>query len=234
LRENRKIMKKENIKKLEEILGYTFTDKALLDTAFSHRSFINECMVKGKQSYERLEFLGDAILEYVVSEYLFTNYTELTEGQLTKLRSSLVCEFTLSKVSRELGYGDYIQLSKGERITGGANRDSILCDLFESVLGAVYLDGGIEPARSYVLRYLLTDIEHKQLYHDSKTRLQELVQKNPGSTLRYEMVREEGPEHDKTYYVRLLIDDKEVADGSGHNKKNAEQEAAYKALQKLL
>jgi ribonuclease-3 len=145
-----------------------------------------------------------------------------------------VCEFTLSKISRELGYGDYIQLSKGERATGGANRDSILCDLFESVLGALYQDGGMEVAKDYVIKYLLTDIEHKQLYHDSKTKIQEYVQKTPGSTLRYELVREEGPEHDKTYYVRLLIDEKEVASGSGHNKKNAEQEAAYKALQKLL
>jgi ribonuclease-3 len=227
-------MKNEDIKNLENLLGYTFKDKTLLDTAFSHRSFINECLIKGKQSYERLEFLGDAILEYVVSEYLFTNYKEISEGQLTKLRSSLVCEFTLSKISRELGYGKYIQLSKGERTTGGANRDSILCDLFESVLGALYLDGGIEVAKAYVIKYLLTDIEHKQLYHDSKTKIQEYVQKTPGSTIRYELVREEGPEHDKTYYVRLLIDEKEVADGSGHNKKNAEQEAAYKALQKLL
>lgn len=222
-----------DVEALEEKLGYSFNDKSLLETAFVHKSFVNECMIKGKESYERLEFLGDAILEYIVSEYLYRNYPRLSEGELTKLRASLVCEFTLSKVSRGLGFGSFIRFSKGEYATGGPNRDSILCDVFESTLGAIYLDGGMDNAKAYVMKNLLTDIEHKQLYYDSKTKIQEYIQKNGNTNFRYELIDETGPEHNKQYFVRLLIDDKEISKGSGHNKKSAEQEAAYNALKIL-
>lgn len=215
--------------KLEQTIGYTFKDKGLLDIAFTHKSYSNEVIARKCESYERFEFLGDAILEYIVSEFLFQNYKDLPEGKLTKLRASLVCEFTLSKISRELEYGSYGYFSKGEKLTGGNNRDSILCDMFESVLGAIYLDGGMEAAKVYVHRFLLTDIEHKQLFYDSKSNLQEYAQKN-NKTLTYDLLEEKGPEHDKVFYVQVKLDEEILATGEGHSRKSAEQMAAYQAL----
>lgn len=217
---------------IENNIGYNFKDKTHLKTALTHSSYSNEKMCGVHESYERYEFLGDAILEYLVSEYLFNNYTDLNEGKLTKLRASLVCEYTLSKISRQLELGKYALFSKGEKNTGGSNRDSILCDMFESLLGAVYLDGGIEEARRFVEVFLLTDIEHKQKFYDAKSRLQEYSQK-AGKKLLYKEVRTEGPEHEKTFYVQAMINEKVVGNGVGHSKKNAEQEAAYDALEKL-
>ena len=147
-----------SLSELEALIGYTFQDIKHLETAITHKSFVNEKMVGRYMSYERYEFLGDAILEFIVSKYLFENYQTMPEGDLSKLRSSLVCEFTLSKISRDLRFGEFARFSKGERQTGGANRDSILCDMFESVLGAIYLDGGMECATAYVERFLLQDI----------------------------------------------------------------------------
>ena len=227
-------MNEKDVEGLEKKLGYAFKDKKILITALSHKSFVNECRIKPMESYERLEFLGDSILEYIVSEFLYKNYQDLTEGELTKLRASLVCEFTLSKIARDIGYGNYIRLSKGEKSTGGSNRDSILCDVFESVLGAIYIDGGMESSKQYVFKFLLDDIKHKQLYYDCKTKLQELTQKDGNSTLRYELVSADGPEHDKLYKVRVMIDEKEISQGTGHNKKSAEQEAAFNALKLLM
>lgn len=215
--------------KLEQTIGYTFKDKSLLDIAFTHKSYSNEVLSRKCESYERFEFLGDAILEYIVSEFLFQNYRDLPEGKLTKLRASLVCEFTLSKISRELEFGSYGYFSKGEKLTGGNNRDSILCDMFESVLGAIYLDGGMEAAQKYVRLFLLTDIEHKQLFYDSKSNLQEYAQKN-NKTLTYDLLEEKGPEHDKMFYVQVKLDEDILATGEGHSRKSAEQMAAYKAL----
>ena len=214
---------------LEQTIGYCFNDKSLLDIAFTHKSYSNEVLIKKFESYERFEFLGDAILEYIVSEYLFQNYSKLSEGKLTKLRASLVCEFTLSKISRELKFGKYGKFSKGESLTGGNNRDSILCDMFESVLGAIYLDGGMEPAKAFVYRFLLTDIEHKQLFYDSKSNLQEYAQKQ-NKQLTYDLREEKGPEHDKIFYVRVKLGDDILATGEGHSRKSAEQMAAYTAL----
>ena len=175
---------------LENQIGYIFKDKSHLDIAFTHKSYANELMVKGRESYERYEFLGDAILEYLVSRFLFDEYKDKAEGELTKLRASLVCEFTLSKISRELKLGKYGFFSKGEKLSGGNNRDSILCDMFESLLGAIYLDGGLEEADKFVRFFLLTDIEHKKLFYDSKTSLQEYAQKNAIS-ITYQPLREE-------------------------------------------
>lgn len=214
---------------LERLIGYTFSDKNKLITALTHKSYTNEMTINKKPSYERYEFLGDAVLEFLVSKHLFEKYPEKTEGELTKLRASLVCEYTLSKISRELKFGIYGFFSKGELQTGGCNRDSILCDMFEAVLGAIYLDGGIEPAKAYVDSFLLTDIENKSLFYDAKSRLQEYVQKK-NVPYRYEIISEDGPEHNKTFKVCLIIDEEKISEGEGHSKKGAEQMAAYNAL----
>ncbi len=218
---------------LENNIGYSFHNKSLLKQAMSHSSFINEMKRTNYESYERLEFLGDAVLELITSEYLFHNYRDLPEGKLTKLRASIVCEFTLSSVSEVLHLGDFVLLSKGEEITGGRYRDSILCDLFESVLGAIYLDGGMEPARKYVHTFLLTDIQHKTLFYDAKTTLQELVQKDGKGVVTYRIVSEAGPDHNKTFITEVLVDDVPLAQGEGKSKKNAQQMAAYHAILKL-
>ena len=226
-------MKDYPLSELETIIGYKFSNIAHLETALTHKSYVNEKMIKRYVSYERYEFLGDAILEFIVSRYLFEHYADMSEGELSKLRSSLVCEFTLSKVARELHYGQYARFSKGEYQTGGANRDSILCDMFESVLGAIYLDGGIEEAYAYVERFLLTDIEHKQRFYDAKSKLQEFVQKRKQS-LSYELLSETGPDHDKQFTVRVLIDETEMARKTAHSKKTAEQYAAFEVLENLM
>lgn len=221
-----------NYEELEKQIGYKFNDVSHLDIAFTHKSYANELMIKGRESYERYEFLGDAILEYLVSRYLFNEYKDKAEGELTKLRASLVCEFTLSKISRELNLGKYGFFSKGEKQSGGSNRDSILCDMFESLLGAIYLDGGLDEADKFVKAFLLTDIEHKKLFYDSKTRLQEYAQKNTIS-ITYNPLREEGPEHDKTFFVEVIVGDKIKAEGKGHSRKTAEQTAAFNALKEI-
>lgn len=220
-------------KAIEQNIQYEFNNKSLLKQALSHSSFINEMKKTGMESYERLEFLGDAVLELITSEFLFENYKELTEGQLTKLRASIVCEFTLSAVSEMLQFGEYVLLSKGEELTGGRNRSSILCDLFESVLGAIYLDGGMEPARAYVKTFLLTDIENKSLFYDAKTTLQEMVQKDGKGVVTYDILEESGPDHNKKFVTEVSVDGVPLAQGEGSSKKNAQQMAAYKAILKL-
>lgn len=221
-----------SIRELEDAIGYTFHEKKYLETAMTHKSFVNEKMIGRYASYERYEFLGDAILEFIVSKYLFEHYQNMPEGDLSKLRSSLVCEFTLSKIARDLRLGEHARFSKGEQQTGGPSRDSILCDLFESVLGAIYLDGGMEHATAYVERFLLQDIEHKQRFHDAKSKLQEYVQKNKLS-LEYELLAEEGPDHNKQFTVRVVLDGKEMARKVAHSKKTAEQYAAFETLEML-
>lgn len=222
----------ESLRELESLIGYSFQDKKYLETAITHKSFVNEKMIGRYTSYERYEFLGDAILEFIVSRYLFEHYPKMPEGELSKLRSSLVCEFTLSKIARDLKFGEHARFSKGERQTGGANRDSILCDLFESVLGAIYLDGGMDCATVYVERFLLQDIEHKKRFHDAKSRLQEYVQKHK-QVLTYELLAEEGPDHNKQFTVRAVLDGKEMARKTAHSKKSAEQYAAFETLELL-
>ena len=227
---------KQDYDELEERIGYHFKDKKYLDTAFTHKSFINEYKMQDISSYERLEFLGDSLLEFISSRELYDRYPEKSEGELTKLRASLVCEYTLSQISSSLGYGDYLYLSRGEAMTGGRERSSILCDLFESVLGAVYLDGGIPPAQEYVLRHLMTDIEKKALFHDSKSILQEYSQKY-GYSLIYKEVSVTGPDHCHTYTVQACMgqpgEEKKYETGVANTKKGAEQIAAHKTLVKL-
>lgn len=222
-----------NEQEIEKNIQYEFQNKALIKQALSHSSFINEMKKKDMESYERLEFLGDAVLEMISSEYLFEHYPDMPEGKLTKLRASIVCEYTLSSVSESLHFGDYVLLSKGEEQTGGRTRSSILCDLFESVLGAIYLDGGMDAAKQYVYTFLMTDIENKQLFYDAKTTLQEMVQKDGKGVVNYELLEEKGPDHNKTFVTEVLVDGNPLASGAGTSKKSAQQMAAYKAILKL-
>lgn len=215
---------------LEQRIGYTFQDKNLLKQALTHSSFANEQKINKGQNYERLEFLGDAVLELVSSDYLFRAHPDLPEGKLTKQRSSMVCEPALAFCARDIELERYIYLGRGEEATGGRNRDSIISDVMEAVIGAIYLDGGLEPARDYINRFILSDLEHKQLFYDSKTILQERVQRFPNASLVYILTGETGPEHDKIFMVEAQLNGKKIGEGSGRSKKMAEQQAAYQAL----
>ena len=214
-------------------IGYNFHDEELLLHALTHSSYANEKNMPKFSDNERLEFLGDAVLEVVSSDFLYLNYPKMNEGEMSKLRASLVCEPTLAYCTQEIHLGDYILLGKGEELTGGRLRKSILSDALEAVIGAIYLDGGLEPARKFIMRFILTDIEHKKLFYDTKTALQELVQADHHGTLSYVLVGEEGPDHDKKFTVEARIDGRVLGTGEGRSKKHAEQEAAYQALLKL-
>ncbi len=221
-------MRKQN--EFEKIIGYEFKNPRLLQQALTHSSYANEKHMKKHSDNERLEFLGDAVLEVVSSEFLFLNYPELSEGDLTKFRASLVCEPTLAACTPQLQLGDFIRLGKGEDMTGGRTRKSILSDALEAVIGAIYLDGGFTNAKEFILKFILTDIEHKKLFYDSKTILQELVQGNYTEDLNYRLVGEMGPDHNKSFSVEARIGEKVIGTGIGHTKKAAEQQAAYEAL----
>ena len=222
-----------NVKELEEKIGYNFKDSHLLRHAVTHSSYVNEKHMKKADCNERLEFLGDAVLELISSEYLFFENQTMPEGELTKLRASMVCEKALAFCARDLELGSYLLLGKGEDATGGRFRESITSDALEALIGAIYLDGGFANAKEFVLKYILTDIEHKQLFYDSKTILQEIVQAGYNEELNYQLIREEGPDHDKRFVVEVRIGEKSIGEGMGHTKKAAEQEAAYQALLKL-
>ena len=222
-----------DIKKFQEVIGYHFHDEKLLRQALTHSSFANEKHLKKHSDNERLEFLGDAVLEIISSEFLYKEYPDKPEGELTKLRASIVCEPTLALCTKDIALGEYLLLGKGEDQTGGRGRKSILSDALEAVIGAIYLDGGFANAKEFVLKYILTDIEHKQLFYDSKTILQEIVQAGYNEELNYQLIREEGPDHDKRFVVEARIGVKSIGEGMGHTKKAAEQEAAYQALLKL-
>ena len=217
------------LKEFQNRIGYTFENEMLLRQALTHSSFAHEKHLKKLSDNERLEFLGDAVLEVVSSDFLFHNYPDLPEGELTRLRASIVCEPTLALCTEPLELGKYLYLGKGEDLTGGRKRKSVLSDALEAVIGAIYLDGGLTNAKEFILRYILTDIEHKKLFYDSKTILQEMVQSKHGK-VSYEPVSEEGPDHDKNFTVNVLVDGNLVSTGSGHTKKAAEQEGAYKAI----
>ncbi len=218
-----------DLKEFQARIGYEFNNINLLRQALTHSSYANEKHMKKLSDNERLEFLGDAVLEVVSSEFLYQNYTDVPEGELTKLRASIVCEPTLALCTKEMDLGRYIYLGKGEDHTGGRKRKSILSDALEAVIGAIYLDGGFANAKEFVLKYIMTDIEHKQLFYDSKTILQELVQ-GERRQLSYRLIGESGPDHDKSFSVEVCVDDEVISTGTGHTKKAAEQEAAYKAL----
>lgn len=219
-----------SLQKLEERLGYCFDDKNLLKQALTHSSYANERKINKIQNYERIEFLGDAVLELVSSEFLFHNHETMSEGQMTRLRASMVCEFALAFCARELELEKYIYLGKGEEATGGRGRDSIISDVMEAVIGAIYLDGGFDRAKEFIHKFILSDLEHKRLFYDSKTILQEMVQKDGREQLAYVLTEERGPEHEKQFFVEARIGEKTVGSGVGKSKKTAEQQAAYKAL----
>ena len=221
------------MEEFEKIIGYQFHNKNYLRQALSHSSYANEMRLSKLANNERLEFLGDAVLELMSSEYIFSNNAEMYEGEMTKLRASLVCEPTLAMCAREIKLGEYILLGKGEIATGGSNRDSILSDAFEAVIGAIYLDGGFTNAKEFVMKFVLDDIDSKKLFFDSKTILQEMVQADYKEPLMYKLIGESGPDHDKVFTVAAIVDGKELSQGSGKTKKAAEQAAAYQAILKL-
>ena len=224
---------KEALRELQDKIGYHFKDESLLKQALTHSSFANEQKINKLNNYERLEFLGDAVLELISSEFLFNENKDMPEGQLTRLRASMVCEPALAYCARDIELGSYILLGKGEEATGGRKRDSITSDVMEAVIGAIFLDGGIENAKEFIYHFVLSDLENKILFLDSKTLLQEEIQKKNTAQLRYELVGETGPDHDKQFSVEAYLDDKLIGSGVGRTKKAAEQQAAYEALMKL-
>ena len=219
-----------NFLELQDKIGYEFKQEKLLRQALTHSSFANEKHLRKHSDNERLEVLGDAVLEIVSSDFLYKAYPDKSEGDLTKLRASLVCEPTLAICTREMELGKYLFLGKGENLTGGRNRNSILSDALEAVIGAIYLDGGFEHAKTFIHKFILTDIEHKKLFYDCKTSLQEVVQGHYEEELNYRLISEEGPDHDKRFSVEARIGERVIGTGIGHTKKAAEQEAAYQAL----
>ena len=223
-------MEQVHFEQFETEIRYHFKNRHFLVEALSHSSYANE-KKKCRCSNERLEFLGDSVLSIVVSSYLFHQFPELPEGELTKLRASLVCEKALHVFAQEIHLGDYLLLGKGEEHTGGRMRSSILADAFEAVIAAIYLDGGFEPAKDFVLKFSLNDIEHKQLFYDSKTILQEIVQEKGIQPVEYILTGESGPDHDKQFTVSVQVNGQVVGNGTGHTKKAAEQAAAYQAIQ---
>ena len=223
----------EKLEKLQEVIGYQFRDPGLLTHALTHSSYANEHRLDHNHCNERLEFLGDAVLEIVTSDFLYHKYTEKPEGDLTKIRASIVCEPTLAYCAEAINLGSYLFLGKGEDATGGRNRNSVVSDAMEAVIGAIYLDGGFASAKEFVHRFIMTDIEHKKLFYDSKTILQEMVQSQGEEPLVYELLGEKGPDHNKTFEVRALIGTEEIGRGTGRTKKAAEAMAAYKGILKL-
>ena len=221
---------KQTQENLEQAIGYRFRNKKLLTQALTHSSYANEHRMDKLYCNERLEFLGDAVLEVVSSDFLFHRFPEMPEGNLTKTRASMVCEPTLAYCAREISLGDYLLLGKGEDATGGRMRESITSDALEAVIGAIYLDGGLANAKEFIDRFVLNDMEHKQLFYDSKTILQELVQSMGEELLSYEILKEEGPDHNKVFEVRAMLGSREIGRGLGRTKKAAEQTAAYKAI----
>lgn len=224
------MLTEQEIQEFENRIGYTFKNKDLLIQAFTHSSQVNEQKINKRPDYERLEFLGDAVLEMISSAYLFKTYPDKKEGEMSKIRASLVCEPALAYCSEQVELKKYIQLGKGEEATGGRNKESIISDVMEAVIGALYLDGGIDESKRFIDSYVLTNADSMQMFSDSKSILQELAQGENLGEIRYEICGESGPEHDKIFEVRVFIGDKNLGEGTGKTKKAAEQKAAYQAL----
>lgn len=195
-----------------------------------HSSYVNEKHLPKYECNERLEFLGDAVLEVISSEFLFYEHETMPEGELTKTRASMVCEQSLAYCARDIHLGDYLLLGKGEEATGGRKRESVTSDALEALIGAIYIDGGFANAKEFVHRFVLNDLENKKLFFDSKTILQEIVQANFDSAISYHLIAEEGPDHDKSFTVSVHIGTDEYGTGKGRTKKAAEQEAAYQTI----
>ncbi len=219
------------MKALQKNLRYKFNNEKLLVNALTHSSYANEAR-DGITSNERLEFLGDSVLSIIVSEYIYKEFKNLPEGELTKLRAALVCEKSLCSFSRELELGKFLRLGKGEEKGGGRERDSILADAFEAVLAAMYLDGGIEVAKAHVMRFVTDELQHTddEVFKDYKTALQEIIQRNPEESVTYILTGETGPDHDKKFEVEVHLNSNIIGKGTGKSKKQAEQSAAREAL----
>ena len=222
-----------NLQELERTICYQFKEHGLFVQALTHSSYANEHRWNHSRCNERLEFLGDAVLEIVTSDFLYHKYEDLPEGDLTKIRASIVCEPTLAYCAGDISLGEYLLLGKGEEATGGRSRNSVVSDAMEALIGAIYLDGGFANAKEFIHRFILNDIEHKQLFYDSKTILQEMVQSRSSEGLSYEILREEGPDHNKSFEVCARIGGAEIGRGTGRTKKAAEQVAAYNGILKL-
>ena len=221
------------INSFQEQIQYEYNDLNLLETALTHSSYANEHQLKKTQNNERLEFLGDAVLELVSSDLLFKTYPDKLEGVLSKTRASLVCEPALAFCARKLNLGIYLRLGKGEDLTGGRDWDSILSDALEAVIGSIYLDGGIEHARSFIMNFVLNDIENTRLFMDCKTILQENIQSWSKETLIYELVDATGPEHNRTFIMQVRLGEEVLGIGTGRTKQAAGQNAAYHSLLQL-
>ena len=224
---------KERLKELEQKIGYKFRDFSLLERAMMHSSYTNERHLPKYQCNERLEFLGDAVLELVSSEFLYKASPKMPEGELTKTRASMVCEPSLALCAGDINLGSYLLLGKGEEATGGRMRDSVTSDAMEALIGAVYLDGGFTSAKEFINKFVLNDLEDKKLFYDSKTILQEMVQAEKLGTITYRLVRAEGPDHNKSFHTEVLIGNKVSGKGVGRTKKASEQQSAYEAILKL-
>ena len=222
-----------NIDDLLNSIGYSFKNEKLLVTALTHKSYVVNNAELGDVNNERMEYLGDAVLEVVTSDFLYKNYKDMSEGEMTKLRASLVCEPALAIDAREFNLQDFIYLGKGEENTGGRNRDSIISDAFEALIGAIYLDGGMNEATKFINTFVLNDIEHKQTFFDSKTVLQERVDSTNLGKVQYEIISENGPDHNKVFDAVVKLNDETIGKGTGHTKKQAEQKAAIDALSKI-
>ena len=216
---------------LQQAIGYMFRNPQLLEQALTHSSFANEGKKHGHNN-ERLEFLGDSVLSVIVARYLFLTYRDLPEGELTKLRASLVCEKALDEFAAQISLGNYLRLGRGEEMTGGRERPSILADAFEAVIAAIYLDGGYEAAQKFVLGFIPKDLDvHKpNKLSDYKTALQEIIQQNREERIEYVLVDEHGPDHAKVFTAEVLLNSNVIGTGTGSSKKQAEQNAAHEAL----
>lgn len=219
-----------NLRELEQEIGYKFKNFSLLIHAMRHSSYINEKHLPKSECNERLEFLGDAVLELVSSEFLFRENPQMPEGELTKTRASMVCEPSLALCARDLHLGEYLILGRGEDTSGGRERDSVISDACEALIGAIYLDGGFTSAKEFIHRHILLDLEDKKLFFDSKTILQEMVQAGENEAISYRLVKEEGPEHEKAFYVDVFVGGRRMGSGRGRSKKTAQQQAAYHAI----
>ena len=220
----------------EKEINYTFKSQKYLNQAFTHSSYAHENKIDYLHNNERLEFLGDAVLELTISDYIFGKYTEMPEGELTKLRASVVCESMLAKMARRINIGDCLKLGKGEAATGGRDRDSILADAFEAVIGAIYLDSGLTTAQKFVLSMMLDEIDAMRSnfrMNDCKTYLQEIVQRTSKSPLEYVIVSEKGPDHNKAFFANVIHEERVLGKGVGKSKKEAEQNAAFDAVKAL-
>ncbi len=214
----------------ENVIGYEFNNKQLLEKALTHSSYANENHTSLGDN-ERLEFLGDSVLGFVTAEYLFRNHMNFPEGELTKYRSYAVCEKSLFEFAKQIDLGAQIKLSRGEELTGGRSRPSVLSDAFEALIAAIYLDGGIDEAKKFVLRFVSPYVEKKPDFKDYKTTLQEVVQRNHGEELKYIVVSETGPDHDKVFEVEVHLNSNVIGRGTAKSKKKAEQQAAKQALE---